>query len=78
MSTLFLTNSFVRNDFTMTHHYFYQTMDQIRRLYSTDRKLKKDTNDDAKKNTTIYMETEHEMSNILTSDNKTTTEMQVV
>ena len=45
---------------------------------TTDRKLKKDTNDDAKKNTTIYMETEHEMSNILTSDNKTTTEMQVV
>ena len=45
---------------------------------TTDRKLKEDTNVDAKKNTTIYMETEHEMSNILTSDNKTTTEMQVV
>ena len=28
--------------------------------------------------TTFYMETEHEMSNILTSDNRTTTEMQVV
>ena len=43
-----------------------------------DRKLKEETNVNAKKSTTIYMETEHEMSNILTSDNKTTTEMQVV
>ena len=32
----------------------------------------------SKKSTTKYMETEHERSNILTSDNKTTTEMQVV
>ena len=30
------------------------------------------------KGATIYMEVEHEMPNILTSDNKTTTEMQVV
>ena len=31
-----------------------------------------------KEGTTVYMETEHEMSNILTSDNRTTTEMQMV
>ena len=32
----------------------------------------------AKESTTFYMEDEHEMSNILTIDNRTTTEMQVV
>ena len=32
----------------------------------------------AKESTTVYMETEHEMVNILTSENRTTTEMQVV
>ena len=32
----------------------------------------------AKENTMLYMETEHDMSNILTSENRTTTEMKVV
>ena len=47
-------------------------------MTTRDRELKEETNVNAKKITTINMETEHEMSNILTSDKKKTTEMQVV
>ena len=52
-----------------------QTKDN-RRLHQTVSSWKIDVN--AKKGATIYMEIENEMPNILTSDNKTTTEMQVV
>ena len=47
-------------------------------MTTPDCKLQEEIDVNAKKSTSIYMETEHEMPNILTSDNKTTTEMQVV
>ena len=43
-----------------------------------DWQLKEEANVNVTESTTFYMKTEHEMSNILTSDNRTTTEMQVV
>ena len=43
-----------------------------------DSQLEEEANVNANQITTSYMETEHEMSNIVTSDNRTTTEMRVV
>ena len=45
------------------------------RKITPDWQLKEETNVNAKEGTTVYMETEHEMSNILTSDNRRTSEM---
>ena len=53
-----------------------QTKDH-RRLHQTV-SSRKEIDVNAKKGATIYMEVENEMPNILTSDNKTTTEMLVV
>ena len=58
---------------TMTHHNKLRTTDNYTRLTA-----KEETNVNAKESTTVYMETEHEMSNILRSDNRANTEMQVV
>ena len=59
---------------TMTHHNKLRTTDNYTRLKAQ----RGNYNANAKKCITVYMDTEHEMSNILISDNRTTTEMQVV
>ena len=57
----------------MTHHNEQRTTADYTRLTS---QVGRQAND--KESTTFYMETEHEISNILTSGNRTTTKMQVV
>ena len=59
-----------QNKHTVTHHNKLRT--------TPDRKLQEEIDVNTKKGATIYMEVENEMPNILTSDNKTTTEMQMV
>ena len=78
--TLQLTNALSKNKWygitmskhTMTHHNKLRTTDNYTRLIAQwGSKCQC-------QGTTVYMEDEHEMSNILTSDNRTTTEVQVV
>ena len=54
------------------------TTNKVPHTTTPDGPLKEEANVNSKESTTLYMETEHEMSNILTSDNGTTTEMHVV